>query len=386
MKRTGLLFLFFFIANLSVLAQDGYTSHDNNVGFWTDAGIWTRSQSWMQPTPGTNVGGATGYANLHGYTTRNGNLTLSGVANVTVYDTLWIMGDLNVSNSSSINVQSGGILVVDGNFVAIGGTVSSNHGNIIVKGDLTISGSAGVNNSSAGSDGFYVYGTISRSGGAQFNGRNDISAGNFRDESDLSTNNGSLDNFVNNATLPVQLVDLSASFTREKVNVKWITASELNNDKFEIYRSLNGADFKYLGEVKGNGTTTTLHEYTFADNFPEKGTSYYRIKQIDFDGSYEYSPLVSVHIELSSIIFRVVPTVVKEGNIKIKICNIGEGKTRMIINNLKGNLVFDDMIDLKTGITQQIELTGTDQLEQGIYILTLYTDRGQYRKKVIIDR
>lgn len=385
MKKTGILFNIFLIIGLSALAQNGYVSDNNNVGLWTDAGIWTRSQGWMQPTPGTTVGGAASYVDLYGYVSRNGDLTLGGSAAVTVYDTLWIMGNLNVSGGSSLDVQSGGILVVDGNFVGSGGTVSSNNGNIIVKGDLTISGGADINNNSAGSDGFYVYGTVSRSGGAQFNGSNNISAGNFRDESDLSTHNGSLNNFVN-ATLPVELVDISASFANEKVNLKWVTASELNNDKFEIYRSINGTDFEYLGEVKGNGTTSTLHEYTFVDNSPENGTIYYRIKQIDFDGSYEYSPSVSVRLELSSIILQVVPTVVKEGNIKIKACNIGQGRTPMIISNLKGNVVFDDIIDLKAGAIQHIELTGTDQLRQGIYMLTFFSGGTQYRKKVIIDR
>lgn len=170
MRNTILLFLLVLTTYSSGWAQNGYTSDNNSTGIWTDNGIWTRSQGWMQPSPGINVGGATSYIDLYGYVTRNGHLTLGGGSAVTVYDTLWIMGNINVTQGSSISVESGGVLIIDGNFVANGGTVSSNSGNVIVKGDLTLSGGANVNNNASGSDGFYVYGTASGSGGAQFNG------------------------------------------------------------------------------------------------------------------------------------------------------------------------------------------------------------------------
>ena len=385
MKKAVIFFLIIPLIPLSILAQEGYTSDNNSTGFWTDAGIWSRSQNWMPTTPGTDVGGATGFVDIYGYVVRSGNLTLRGMALLTVYDTLWITGNFNVTQSSSIDVRAGGILVVDGNMTCNGGTSSTNNGNIIVKGRLTSSGSARVNNHPGGTDGFYVYGPASGSGGASFNGSPNTSSANLLDESDLSANNSSLYNFVH-ATLPVRLISTDASFDGEKVKVIWSTSSELNNDRFEIYRSTNEVDFKYLGEVPGHGTTTDLIEYTFVDDCPVIGTSYYKIKQVDFEGEHTYFPPVAVHVNPSSIIFQVIPTIIKEGNVKLKIGNINHHTVRITLNALKGNLAFDKTFFLKKGIIRKIELTDTDQLQNGIYIITLYTGRNQYRKKVIIGR
>ncbi len=382
MKNKIVLLAIYLIANLNALAQNGYVSIDNNTGLWLDASTWIKSQGWQPDTPGTNLN--TDFVNVYGYVNRNGGLTLGGSTPVTVYDTLWVMGDLTVAGGSSLTVQSGGILIVDGNFVATGGTVSANNGNIVVKGNLTASGGADVNNTAGGSDGFYVYGTVSRSGGAQFNGSNNVASGNFLDETDLSNNNTSLHNLVN-GLLPVELLFLDALFSQDKVTVKWSTASELNNDKFEIYRSANGTDFVLLGEVKGNGTSSELNNYTFVDNRPPSGTNYYRLKQIDFDGVYEYSPFVSVKVELSAVTFQVVPTVLKEGNLKVKVNNIGQGNARITLNGLKGNLAFNQPVSLTPGVVQEFELQGTSQLQEGIYILTFCAGEKKYRQKVIID-
>ncbi|MDN5216461.1 hypothetical protein QQ020_30615 [Fulvivirgaceae bacterium BMA12] len=382
MKYKIVLFAIYLVTNLSALAQNGYVSIDNNTGSWSDAGIWVKSQNWQPGTPGTSVN--TGFVNVYGYVSLNGDLTLGGGTPVTVYDTLWIMGDLDVSQGSSLNVQSGGILIVEGDFTATGGTVSANNGNIVVTGNLTASQGANVNNSAGGSDGFYVFGSVSRSGGAQFNGSNNVASGNFLDEADLSTNNTSLHNFIN-GILPVELLSFDATFSQDKVTLEWATASELNNDRFEIYRSGNGTDFVLLGEVQGNGTSSELHIYTFTDNRSPSGTNYYRLKQIDFDGVYEYSPVVSVKVKLSAVTFQVAPTVLKEGNLKVKVNNMGQDNAMITLNGLKGNLVFSQAVSLTPGAVQEFELQGTSQLKEGIYILIFCAGEKKYRQKVIID-
>ena len=95
--------------------------------------------------------------------------------------------------------------------------------------------------------------------------------------------------------LPVEMLYIEAkNINNSYINVQWATASELNNWKFEVERSEDGVNFSKIGEVLGNGTTTDRHDYVYSDKTALQGIRYYyRLKQIDFDESYEYSPIVS---------------------------------------------------------------------------------------------
>jgi hypothetical protein len=93
--------------------------------------------------------------------------------------------------------------------------------------------------------------------------------------------------------LPVELVSFSANASGSKIKLSWITASELNNRGFEVERSING-NFEVIGFVAGRGTTTEKQSYSFIDNNPAAGIIRYRLKQIDFDGTYSYSSVIEV--------------------------------------------------------------------------------------------
>ncbi|MEM9848187.1 MAG: T9SS type A sorting domain-containing protein, partial [Bacteroidota bacterium] len=95
--------------------------------------------------------------------------------------------------------------------------------------------------------------------------------------------------------LPVNLLYFDAKAVDEAVVLKWETASELNNAGFEVARSTNTKDWKTLGFVKGAGTTVTAQSYQYIDDAPAKGINYYRLKQIDTDGTYEYSEIIAVN-------------------------------------------------------------------------------------------
>lgn len=95
--------------------------------------------------------------------------------------------------------------------------------------------------------------------------------------------------------LPVELTWFSASVTNSGTGLlEWRTASELNNDRFEVQRSENGIDFTTLGSVDGAGTTNKENDYRFEDTAPILSLVYYRLKQIDFNGEFEYSNIVSL--------------------------------------------------------------------------------------------
>ena len=95
-------------------------------------------------------------------------------------------------------------------------------------------------------------------------------------------------------TVPVELVNFSAVVKDGRVVLQWETSTETNNHGFEIERSLNGVNFIRRGFVQGNGTSTQNHSYTFSDNAVDDKL-YYRLKQVDFDGSFNYSKTVEVN-------------------------------------------------------------------------------------------
>jgi YHYH protein/Secretion system C-terminal sorting domain len=95
--------------------------------------------------------------------------------------------------------------------------------------------------------------------------------------------------------LPVELLDLSANLVDNKTILKWLTTSEKELKCFEIESSNNGTDFRKIGIVKANGNSTSNTNYLFIDDQLLNDLKYYRLKQIDNNGKYSYSKIVSLH-------------------------------------------------------------------------------------------
>jgi hypothetical protein len=102
--------------------------------------------------------------------------------------------------------------------------------------------------------------------------------------------------------IPVELISFTAENVIDEVILKWQTATETNNMGFEIERSkvksemTNENDWDNVGFVDGNGTTTEITRYSFRDKIEKPGTYKYRLMQIDFDGTFNYSPEIEVDI------------------------------------------------------------------------------------------
>ncbi len=102
---------------------------------------------------------------------------------------------------------------------------------------------------------------------------------------------------LNAQVLPVELIDFQAVAENEKTKLWWSTASELNADRFEVERSTDGFSFEKIGGKQAAGTTTAQQSYSFIDEKPLPGMNYYRLRQVDFDGAFEYSKVVSVDFQ-----------------------------------------------------------------------------------------
>jgi len=103
------------------------------------------------------------------------------------------------------------------------------------------------------------------------------------------------DNLCIRQVIPVELTSFTAKSDNNSVTLNWTTATELNNSGFQIERS-NGSDYQSVGFVAGHGTSTSAHSYVFVDQNLETGTYTYRLKQVDLDGTFEYSKAVEVEV------------------------------------------------------------------------------------------
>lgn len=153
--------------------------------------------------------------------------------------------------------------------------------------------------------------------------------------------------------LPIELSYFNATATaNNQVALAWGTESELNNDYMAIERSQDGQKFFEIGKVKGAGTTVEAQTYSFLDEAPKAGVNYYRIRQVDFDGTVEYHKVVAVSIKggNSTNVYPTLVTtevnVVLEGTANISIMDI----TGRMVKQVKGaDFTTIDVADLAAG-------------------------------------
>ncbi|MCC6371702.1 MAG: hypothetical protein IT236_11905 [Bacteroidia bacterium] len=150
---------------------------------------------------------------------------------------------------------------------------------------------------------------LNGAGGGQSSSVNTKSITTAATENPTSTASGSQNRFViaairlipNGASctsaLPIELSNFELKPGDQQVEVNWKTYSELNNAYFAIERSANGLNWEEIGRVKGAGTSKVIKKYHYSDNFPLQDLAYYRLKQIDFDGSHDYSWIETIKLQ-----------------------------------------------------------------------------------------
>ena len=184
--------------------------------------------------------------------------------------------------------------------------------------------------------------------------------------------------------LPVELLAFDAHlFNSETALLNWETASEINNDHFDIERSADAKQFEKIAEVAGNGTTNSIHDYQYKDPFGiiTNPILYYRLKQVDYNGNYEYSEIKKLIMgtenqntfkawynasseKIEALIYYEKPTTVS---------------IRMI--DMQGKLLLEKNISFITGVsTINLETHG---LAQGIYSLSVQDENGLIVKRIL---
>lgn len=161
--------------------------------------------------------------------------------------------------------------------------------------------------------------------------------------------------------LPITLIDFSGFDEGDYNYLQWSTSSEINNDYFTIEKSENAIHWSELGRVDGSGNSSVEKSYSYVDKNPYAGTTYYRLKQTDYNGNFEYFNIIA--IENNNSIFFVY-TRGGDGNLHFN------NKYEFQLYDLMGKLV-------KSGYDDNIT---SSSLSSGMYVLRI----GNYTKRIIL--
>ncbi|KJS06880.1 MAG: hypothetical protein VR77_03450 [Flavobacteriales bacterium BRH_c54] len=176
--------------------------------------------------------------------------------------------------------------------------------------------------------------------------------------------------FVGATVLPIKLLNFNANYEQESGNVvlDWKTISEINNDYFTVEKSIDGENFEVVGIVDGAGNSSELKSYNSLDKNPISGTSYYRLKQTDFDGKFEYSDIVPVKINDNISNPTIYPNPITDNGVLEFNANSTE-VTVITIYDVSGRIILNNQHFTNKGINKiQLE---TSNLTNGMYFISL---------------
>jgi hypothetical protein len=183
--------------------------------------------------------------------------------------------------------------------------------------------------------------------------------------------------------LPVELLDFTARWQPilRTVRLEWKTAFEVNNDRFELERSQDGERWVPLSVIRGSGNTGRIRNYRYEDDqIISSGLYYYRLKQVDFDGQYEYSPIRLVVVP-GMTNFKVYPNPLTEQSV-LKIHSEEEQEFILRLIHKNGKLLFSKKISVPKGISI-IPVSDLNYYPNNDYILRIESSSQQESLRII---
>lgn len=182
--------------------------------------------------------------------------------------------------------------------------------------------------------------------------------------------------------LPVEMSAFRAILLDNRTSqLDWRTETETGNQGFDIERSFDGHNWKKIGYHKGNGTTLVPHDYRFIDDGPRRGINYYRLRQMDFDGQFEYSQVRSVDVREGKKTIALMPNPATEW-VKIQVPDY-DGTAKLVITDQLGRLALDKVLG-ENQQEVQLDLSG-ESLQGGIYLVTFISGREKTTRRLVIE-
>lgn len=188
--------------------------------------------------------------------------------------------------------------------------------------------------------------------------------------------------FTTTYPLPVDLISFSAAEepSLRHVQLEWITASEQNNDYFVVERSKDAHIFEELETIKGAGNYNSTRAYKAYDKNPLPGINYYRLKQVDQDGKFAYSKIVSVRIDTHGFDISPNPS---EGKRVTLLWRTPVAKASIFIYNQLGHLLYSH--EIADGNSQVSVIYLKESLKKGLYLVKVQTSGQQFIEKLFVQ-
>lgn len=186
--------------------------------------------------------------------------------------------------------------------------------------------------------------------------------------------------YIGSSVLPVTLASFGAIPQSGKVKIYWSTASEENAKEFIIERTGNGMDFTEIGRVKAAGNSTNMLNYRSYDDNPLVGTNYYRLKQVDYNGEFNYTKLVSVKYFPSAADLGIQPNPAKD-NAVITFNTSGNYPVWLKVNSMEGKMILDKHFTAAEGLNEYS--LNMSKLPKGIYSVQLIVDDQNMISKLV---
>lgn len=190
--------------------------------------------------------------------------------------------------------------------------------------------------------------------------------------------------------LPVELLSFKATAQAQTVQLLWETALEINNDYFEVQRSVDGINFKKIGEVAGNGTTSELVKYELVDKLPIAGVAYYRLKQVDYNGMYEHSDAVSVEWindgALAAFVeLELYPNPAPQGQAKLRVSGLQpQSAVTVKLIDMFGKTYLQQVIESNQLTQNGYLIQPRVRLAAGVYVVSVQQGSQVHQKTLVV--
>lgn len=181
-------------------------------------------------------------------------------------------------------------------------------------------------------------------------------------------------------TLPVNLISFTAKKSTTGIELNWATASEQNNNRFELQRSADGNSFTVIKTIAGANNSNTRNNYSFKDMNPLSGVNYYQLVQIDNDGTSKNLGIQAVNSDLKSVSFSVY-SYGDANQISYTVYATATGNASIKVFDGNGNQVANTTISLTAG-NNNLELATTG-LKSGVYVAVLMAENNNLTTKFI---
>lgn len=185
---------------------------------------------------------------------------------------------------------------------------------------------------------------------------------------------------VDNSTpLPVTLASFNATCEGNTTVLSWATASEINNDFFSIEKSYNAIDFFEIGRKIGAGNSNSFNTYSFIDNNTTNEIAYYRLKQVDFNGQFEYFNIVATNCGKTTN-FDVNQIVFSDDQLGFTISTSENEEFQLYLYDALGKIITSKKLTVTKGFNP-IQLDRI-HLSRGVYMLNIIGEKNHYSTKV----